>query len=137
MTSISRPIDRVLRIFCVLSLLVVSIVHHPAVFAQNTFALTAANGSVDLGGYVAPDGSIPVLCIAGGNTQGPVKINKGQCDFCRNVSVAALPEPSGLFESCTISAVTRIAFAPQDETFWQTVYKNASPRGPPPQTQTL
>ncbi|WP_420732281.1 hypothetical protein [Hwanghaeella sp. 1Z406] len=137
MTSISRPIDRVLRIFCVLSLLVVSIVHHPAVFAQNTFALTAANGSVDLGGYVAPDGSIPVLCIAGGDTQGPVKINKGQCDFCRNVSVAALPQPSDLFEACALSVTARIFFAAPDDMSWQAVYTNASPRGPPPRNQTL
>ncbi len=137
MTLISRPIDRMLRIFCVLSLLVVSIVHHPAVFAQNTFALTAANGSVDLGGYVGPDGSVPVLCITGDDTQGPNAINKGQCDFCRTVSVAALPPPPDLFEACTLSVAARIFYAAPDAMSWQVVYPNASPRGPPPRNQTL
>jgi hypothetical protein len=122
---------------CVLSLLVVSFVHHPAISSQASFALAATNGSVDLGDYVAPDGSIPVLCLAGGSSQGPVKINKGQCDFCRNVSVAAIPKPSGLFETCRIAAVTRIAFFPQDTVSWQPVYTTASPRGPPTKNQTL
>lgn len=112
-----------MRLACVLSLLLVSFVHRPQI--------TVSNDAVDLAAYVLPDGTIPVLCLTGGNGEEKGKVDSGSCEYCRLAASVALPDAPADFQSCALSS--DIPFIPPgDDVFVRQAFLvNAPPRGPP------
>jgi len=110
---------------CALSLLLVAFAHQPLVSS----AAASAYAGVDIAEYVLPDGTLPSLCLDGGEDGHHSFVN--HCEACRIVSSVVLPSPFDGYVVNRLSAAaepTRL----QDVRFARSFLRpSASPRGPP------
>ena len=111
------------RFACVLSLLLVSFVHSPAV--------SIADDAVDLAAYALPDGTLPVLCLTGGTDDGKGQVDGKSCEFCRLASSIVLADAPTDFLSCPLSAELPFSPPSSDGFVRQVFSANSPPRGPP------
>jgi hypothetical protein len=111
------------RYACVLSLLLVSFVHRPAILVPNE--------TVDLAAYALPDGTLPVLCLTGGTEDGKGQVDSKSCEFCRLASSIALPDAPADFQSCALSSELPFNPSGADVFVRQAFSVNSPPRGPP------
>jgi hypothetical protein len=114
------------RIVCALALLMVAFAHKPLGVSDRL----AAYAGVDVAQYILPDGTLPDLCLSGGD-HGGHHAKSNDCEACRIASSADLPLPvSGISFNCALAAhepafPQGVAFAPA------ALRPGASPRAPP------
>lgn len=113
------------RMLCALSLLLVAFAHQPLTLSAGA----AAYAGVDIADYVLPDGTLPDLCLDGGE-DGHHSVSN-HCEACRIVSSVDLPSPFDGYVVIRLSAAAELA-VPQDARLARPLLRaNASPRGPP------
>lgn len=112
-----------LRIMCALALVFAAFAHRPV---QPDFP-----DDFDVAAYTLPDGTIPVTCLTGPDSNSNGDAGGSRCEFCRIASATALPEPSGEFSPCaieiTLAFIPPIIAVPTRQIF----SGNAPVRGPP------
>ena len=74
----------VLRLALIVVLAMAAFAHRPAGATAGGMSL------VEMARYVLPDGSLPVLCLPGGDAP----FSSQHCDFCLIAGAAAAPEPA-------------------------------------------
>ncbi|MEM5473633.1 hypothetical protein WNZ14_18025 [Hoeflea sp. AS60] len=110
---------------CALSLLLVAFAHQPLTLPAGA----AAYAGVDIADYVLPDGTLPDLCLDGGE-DGHHSVSS-HCEACRIVSSVDLPSPFDGYVVIRLSAAAELTL-PQDVSSTRPFLReNASPRGPP------
>ena len=127
--SVNRGIGRSgwLRILCALSLLLVAFAHKPLGFSDKI----AAYGQSDVAAFVLPDGSLPDICLTGGDSEGHHDTFTG-CEACRLVASAGLPPvPDDIAILCPLSS-ERPALSKTAPIIAQVLRHGAAPRAPPP-----
>lgn len=78
-----------MRMICAIALLFVGFAHQAPVFAGGAFV------PLEFAEYALPDGTLPVICIAG-KVEGKHRHEQAhavQCEACRISSAALLPDP--------------------------------------------
>lgn len=116
-----------LRVFCALSLLLVAFAHKPLGFSDQA----AAYGQAGVAAFVLPDGTQPVLCLTGGDSEEHHDAFTG-CEACRLVASAGLPPaPEDIAILCPLSSEGP-AFSETSPIIAQVLRHGAAPRAPPP-----
>ncbi|MEQ8305594.1 MAG: hypothetical protein RIA09_03455 [Hoeflea sp.] len=116
-----------LRLLCALSLLLVAFAHKPIGVPEKI----AAYGETDVVAFVLPDGSLPDICLTGGDGEEHHDAFAG-CEACRLVASAGLPPaPNDIAIICALSS-ERQAFSETAPIIAQVLRHGAAPRAPPP-----
>ncbi|MDZ7603850.1 MAG: hypothetical protein U1A06_21010 [Hoeflea sp.] len=114
-----------LRMLCALSLLLVAFAHRPLA-VESAPAISTA----DLAAYVLPDGTLPDLCLTGGD-DGADHSAATHCEACRIVSAVDLPSPFDGFEIARWIAADGLAVPQVARLAYPVLLPGASPRAPP------
>ncbi|WP_350092373.1 hypothetical protein [Hoeflea sp.] len=116
-----------LRFVCALSLLLVAFAHKPLGFPDRT----AAYGAAEIAAFVLPDGSLPDICLAGGDSERHHDAFTG-CEACRLAAAPGLPSaPDAMAIICPLSS-ERPVFPETAPIVAQVLRQGAAPRAPPP-----
>ncbi|MBD9444062.1 hypothetical protein IB248_00475 [Rhizobium sp. RHZ01] len=117
-----------LRMTCAIALLFVGFAHQTPSFAKGAFVPS------ELAEYVLPDGTLPVICIAG-KADGMSKHGTAQqaqgCEVCRIVASALLPVPDDYRGKRPRIATAAMRPYDVDVTFRRILPPNTGPRAPP------
>jgi DUF2946 family protein len=127
MVGIRRLMSRsgLVRMFCVLSLLLVAFAHKPLISS----AAASAYVGVDAADFILPDGTLPDLCLGGEEDGHHSTFN--HCEACRIFASVDLPTPVDVFVVNLLSPAAHLT-PRQDDRFVRSFLRpGASPRGPP------
>lgn len=117
-----------LRMTCAIALLFVGFAHQTPSFAKGAFVPS------ELAEYILPDGTLPVICIAG-KADGTSKHDTAQqaqgCEACRIAASVLLPVPDNYRDKRPRIATTAMQPYEVDGTFRRVLPPNTGPRAPP------
>lgn len=121
------------RLLCVCALLALAFAHRP-------IAVQAADLPVEeLAAYTLPDGTVPVLCLAGtdhGDHEQHSGFGSTGCEACRLSAAILLPVPP-LVGVARAALSADVPLPPRVEAFVRQLFPpNAAPRAPPSVTVT-
>jgi len=117
-----------LRMTCAIALLFVGFTHQPPSSAKGAFAPS------EFAEYILPDGTLPVICIAG-KADGMSKHDTAQqargCEACRIAASILLPVPDNCRSKHPRAATVARRFYDIDVSFRRILLPNTGPRAPP------
>jgi hypothetical protein len=112
-----------MRMICAVALLFLGLAHQAAAAVSHDEADFQS-------GYVLPDGSIPILCIALRDSDGKIVLKRG-CEVCRLAASTILPSPGGEAVPIALSASLLNPLRIETAVFGMRRIGRANSRAPP------
>lgn len=86
---------------------------------------------VDLAAYSLPDGSMPALCLNGGDAPGSDRLSGGHCAACQLAAAPGLPGPGQVSIACPLCSTRVVLFVARAVPPTIVTLRDSRPRGPP------
>lgn len=120
-----KSLDRAIRMFCVVALVMLGLAHRPAV----SFAPQLS--PQEIAALTLPDGTLPELCLPSEDGKSKPHAGTSTCEACRIAATALLPTPSDAV-GVRLPLIAAVALPQPAEAHYRQLFPPAAhPRAPP------